>query len=263
MSLRMEDLSVLLIEPSSTQAKIIQQVLSNEGIVNQDHHISAQTALQYIKQYAPDLVISAMYFDDMTAIELLQEIRKDSALDHVNFMLISSETKFARLDPIKQAGVLAILPKPFDQRDFHNALSAARDSLEVQDIELENFDVDDLVGLIVDDSPLSRKHIEKMINGCGINNCLFAENGREAVEQLLDNKIDFIITDYNMPEMDGKELVEYVQQSEFAYIPIIMISSESNSARLSALRQAGVCALFDKAVDPTSFRNTLSHSLNA
>lgn len=262
MSVTVPDLSVLLIEPSNTQSKILQGVLTAEGIDSQEVRRNGAEALDYIQKYSPDLVISAMYFDDMTAIELLQRIRQESNAHDVNFMLVSSESSFSMIDPIKQAGVIAVLPKPFDQRDFQNALSAARDSLEVKDIPLENYDVDEVVALIVDDSSTAQKHIAKLLNNCGIENLLFADNGQAAIDVLHNEKVDFVITDYNMPEMDGEALVQYIQSSDFSYLPILLVSSESDSPRLSALRQAGVCAMLDKAADPKSFRETLSRSLN-
>ena len=120
--LQLSDLTILLIEPSSTQAKIIQQVLNDEGITKLDVITNGTEATRYLQSCQPDLVISSMYFGDMTAIELLHNIRSDSSTSDLNFMLISSETSFEMLDPIKQAGVLAVLPKPFDRTDFRTAL---------------------------------------------------------------------------------------------------------------------------------------------
>ena len=261
MSLQVQDLTVLLIEPSATQGKIIKQVLLDEGIDKLDILKNGRQALDYVKTSQPDLLISAMYFDDMTAIELVQTIRSQSHSQDINFMLISSETSFAMLDPIKQAGVLAVLPKPFDRRDFRTALRSARDTLEVSSLELKNLDMDNLKGLVVDDSRTARRHISKLLRACGIDHCLQAENGRQAIEVLHQESVDFIITDYNMPEMNGQELAEYLTGSEFSYIPVLMVTSESDSSRLSAVRRAGVCALFDKTIDPASLKATLSNML--
>jgi two-component system chemotaxis response regulator CheY len=203
-----------------------------------------------------------MYFSDMTAIELLLQIRNEPLSQETNFMLISSETSFAKIDPIKQAGVLAVLPKPFDRRDFRTALNAARDTLEVSHLTLENLDLDNLRGLIVDDSKTARRHIMKLLTSCGIDHCLQAENGHQAIDLLHQEHIDFIITDYNMPEMNGQELAEYLSKSEFSYLPVLMVTSEANNSRLSAVRQAGVCALFDKTIDPASLKNALNNVLN-
>lgn len=262
MSLKIQDLTVLLIEPSNTQSKILQKVLNEEGITKLDILLNGQDAIEYLKNSQPDLVISAMYFSDMTAIELLLQIRNEPLSQETNFMLISSETNFAKIDPIKQAGVLAVLPKPFDRRDFRTALNAARDTLEVSHLTLENLDLDNLRGLIVDDSKTARRHIMKLLTSCGIDHCLQAENGHQAIDLLHQEHIDFIITDYNMPEMNGQELAEYLSKSEFSYLPVLMVTSEANSSRLSAVRQAGVCALFDKTIDPASLKNALNNVLN-
>ncbi len=261
MSLQIQDLTVLLIEPSATQSKIIKQVLLDEGIDKLDILKNGQQALEYVKSSQPDLLISTMYFDDMTAIELVQTIRGQSHSQDISFMLISSETSFAMLDPIKQAGVLAVLPKPFDRRDFRTALRSARDTLEVSSLALKNLDMDNLKGLVVDDSKTARRHITKLLKACGIEHCLQAENGRQAIDVLHQESVDFIITDYNMPEMNGQELAEYLTGSEFSYIPVLMVTSESDNSRLSAVRQAGVCALFDKTIDPASLRSTLGNML--
>lgn len=262
MSLDIQDLTVLLIEPSNTQSKILKQVLSDEGICKIDIVGNGQEALEYLDACHPDLVISTMYFEDMTAIELLTSMRNKSNTQDINFMLVSSETSFNMINPIKQAGVLAVLPKPFDRRDFRTALIAARDTLEVSNLELENFDLDTLKGLVVDDSSTARRHISKMLTACGVESLVEAENGKAAIEVLRTESVDFIITDYNMPEMNGQELAEYLHSSEFSHLPVLMVTSESNDARLSAIRQAGVCALFDKTIDPASLKNTLTNALN-
>jgi len=262
MSLNIEDLTVLLIEPSSTQSKILKQAMEAEGVTKLDILTSGNEALEYLNSCHPDLVISAMYYPDMTAIQLLQTIRSNSETEDLNFMLISSETSFEMINPIKQAGVLAVLPKPFDRRDFKTALMAARDTLQVSSLELDVLDLDTLKGLIVDDSMTARKHISKLLASCGIESFLEAENGKQAIEILGSENVDFIITDYNMPEMNGQELAEYLQQSEYSYLPVLMVTSEANDSRLSAIRQSGVCALFDKTIDPSSLKSTLSNALN-
>lgn len=259
--LQLSDLTILLIEPSSTQAKIIQQVLTDEGVTKLDVVTNGTEAIRYLQGCQPDLVISSMYFGDMTAIELVQNMRSEESTKDINFMLVSSETSFEMLDPVKQAGVLAVLPKPFDRTDFQNALFAARDTLEVNALDIENIDIDTLRCLIVDDSKTARRHMTKLLASCGIDQVVEAENGKEAIDKLSSETVDFVVTDYNMPEMDGRELAEYIASSEFSYLPVLMVTSEADGGKLSAVRQAGVCALFDKTIDPNSLHNTLTQAL--
>ncbi|TLS81713.1 response regulator, partial [Photobacterium damselae subsp. damselae] len=58
---------------------------------------------------------------------------------------------------------------------------------------------------------------------------------------------DLIITDYNMPNLDGREMVEKIRQnSDQASVPIIMITSEQNPEQLTAIQKSGVSALCSK-----------------
>ncbi len=256
------DLSILLVEPSHTQQKIIQQALTKQGISKLDAVDSGKDALEYSEKYHPDLMISAMHLPDMTAVELIQQLRSQESTEDMNFMMISSETSFELIDGVKQAGAIAVLPKPFNHEDLNRALIAVRDSMTDEILELDNLDTDDLCALIVDDSSFARKHITRLLKGLDINNILEAENGHEAIDCLANNSIDFIVSDYNMPEMNGEELLNYLKGSEYSYIPVIMVTSESETSRLSAIRQAGVCALFDKTIDSSSLKHILQSTLN-
>lgn len=263
MPLEIKDLTVLLIEPSSTQSKYLINVLAEQTIDKVDVCATGKQALELASQQQPDLIISTMYLDDMTAIDLLKVLRNQQETQDLNFMLVSSETDLEMLDQIKQAGVLAVLPKPFDKRDLSTALNAARDTIDVDHIELDDIDVDSLVGLIVDDSKTARRHVLKLLNACGIEKTLEAENGLQAIEQLEKQNVDFIISDYNMPHMNGEELANYLKQSEYSYLPILMVTSEQDNSRLSAVKQAGVCALFDKTIGPASLKDALKAALNS
>jgi len=66
-----------------------------------------------------------------------------------------------------------------------------------------------------------------------------------------------------MPHMNGEELANYLINSEYSYLPILMVTSEQDSSRLSAVRQAGVCALFDKTIGPASLKDALRVALNS
>ena len=152
----------------------------------------------------PDLVVSAMYLPDMTGAELVESMRENTRLEAVPFMLISSETKFSMLDPIRQAGVIAILPKPFDPDDLRRALYSTVEFIAPDENALADIVLDDLKTLVVDDSPLARKHISRVLGNLGISEITTAENGLDAVSKIESSFFDLVVTDYNMPEMDGE-----------------------------------------------------------
>ena len=222
MDINTSDLNVLIVEPSHTQQRIIERELNSLSIRNIDCVSNAQEALNYIEEGAPDLVLSAYYLSDMTGDELLHTLREDPANQAICFVLVSSVTDIRQLDSLRQAGVVAILPKPFAAADLALALKTTLNQLNPEEL----CELDDLKILLVDDSRLARKHIIRTLNSMGLEHITEAENGREAVSLLDETMFDLIVTDYNMPEMDGRELSAYIrEQSSQTSVPIIMVTS--------------------------------------
>ena len=264
--MNISDLYILLVEPSTVQSKFIIQHLEEAGVGSINGVSTGQDALDSIAKDKPDLVISSMYFADMTGIDLVSAIRGNNATDSVPFMLISSETSFNMLEPIRQAGVIAILPKPFTPADLERALHATIHYIEPGELNLEYFEVENLNVLVVDDSRLAQKNICNVIKQMGVNESLIttALNGKEAIELLEQTEYDLVITDLNMPVMDGNELIEYIRhQSSQPYVPVLMVTSESNKARLQQMQQAGVSAICDKPFEAENVKGLLSKILDA
>lgn len=262
-SMNLSDLSILLVEPSAMQRKVILTHLMEEGVSKIDGVDTGEAALKLLQNYAPDLIISAMYLADMTATNLLETIRSTESLKEINFMLVSSETNFKTLDPIRQAGVVAILPKPFNHADLRRALRTTVDYIDPEEMELENYDVTELNVLLVDDSVTARNHIQRVLKSLGIQNIQTANNGVEALQILKNADFDLIVTDLNMPEMDGQQLTEFVRnEMGNTYVPILMVTSEADEARLGHVQQAGVSAVCDKPFEPQSIREILYRVLD-
>ncbi|WP_289106904.1 response regulator [uncultured Pseudoalteromonas sp.] len=252
------NLSILLVEPSEVQQKIIIKSLAESGVKQVETAATQAQVLSLLESYHPDLVISSMYLSDGTADSLLQKIRLNPATEHQPFMLISSERNKKYLEQLRQSGVLAILPKPFSAKAITRALKATLDIISEEEVDLNHFDVTLLRVLVVDDSRFARKHIIRVLAGMGIPEPVEAENGKEAIAHLSEQSFDLIVTDYNMPEMDGRELTETVRGSNaYSHIPILMVSSEANDTHLANIAQAGVDAICDKPFEPATVRELL------
>lgn len=263
-SLSISDLAITVVEPSSTQWHFIQKQFERMGVTRADCFKSGQEALNDMRRFQPDLVISAMHLPDMTGTELVQAMRHDPQLEAIPFMLISSEDSDCYLEPIRQAGVIAILPKPFKPYDLKRALYSTLEFIEPDKSGLEEVTLEDLEVLVVDDSTTARKHISRVLNNLGIEKITLATNGREAVEILGGRFFDLIVTDYNMPEMDGKELTKHVREkSSQRSIPILMVSSEAAHSHLAGVRQEGVSALCDKPFEATEVKQLIVKILGA
>jgi len=246
-ALQISDIVVVLVEPSATQQKIISKQLNEVGIANIIHKNNGQETLDNLVNLKPDVVISALYLPDMTGTDLVHRMRENEETSDMGFILISSETRFRYLDPIRQAGVIAILPKPFDADELKLAMANTLNFIDPAAMTLENFSPEDMHVLVVDDSSLARKHIKRVLGSIGIEQFTEAEDGLEATKILEDHYFDLVVTDYNMPNMDGQELVDHIRKnSSQASVPVLMVTSEDNDNRLAAVQKAGVSAICDK-----------------
>ncbi|MFT5164463.1 MAG: two-component system chemotaxis response regulator CheY, partial [Alteromonadaceae bacterium] len=196
------DLSILLIEPSTVQRKIIVRYLSKENVADIAEATNITQAIHYLANHIPDLIISAMHFEDGTGLELINTIRNREQWQGIPFMLVSSEHRKAQLEAFKQAGVVAILPKPFTGEHLGKAINATIDLLTPDEIELAYFDIHQLRVLVVDDSRFARNHIKRVLGNLGILKMTEATDGQQAIEILSESMFDLVITDYNMPEVN-------------------------------------------------------------
>ena len=257
-SIQPNDLAILIVEPSDTQRKIIVNKLKQQEVINITACSHISEAKEVIEKHTFDLIASSLYFDGATGLDLLQHIRADQRFSETPFMLISSEHKRENLETFKQSGVVAILPKPFTKEHLHSALNNTIDLLSADEMDLEYFDVHEVRVLLVDDSKLARNHIRRVLNNLGLLKVTEAVDGQDAINIMSDNMFDLIVTDYNMPEVDGRELTRYVrEQSQQSHIPILMVTSESNDAHLANIEQDGVNALCDKPFEPQYVKKLL------
>ncbi len=120
----------------------------------------------------------------------------------------------------------------------------------------------DITILLVDDSGTMRK-IEKMSLGkLGYKNIIEAENGKVGLQKLEENKVDLIISDWNMPEMNGLQFVNAVRADErFKDIPIIMLTTVNTEQEIITIMQAGANAFINKPFTPEKLKEKIDEIL--
>ena len=95
--------------------------------------------------------------------------------------------------------------------------------------------------LVVDDFSTMRRIIKNILRQLGFNNIIEADDGSSAWETLNKDKIDFIISDWNMPKMPGIELLRKVRSSEeFVNTPFLMVTAEAQQENIIEAVQAKV-----------------------
>jgi two-component system, chemotaxis family, chemotaxis protein CheY len=118
--------------------------------------------------------------------------------------------------------------------------------------------------LIVDDSPAMRTFVRRVmeVSGFDLADCLEASNGLQALEILKSEWVDAILSDINMPEMDGEELLRRLEADEtLRQIPVIVISTDGTVVRTERMVQLGAKGYVTKPFRPEVLRAELERSL--
>jgi len=104
--------------------------------------------------------------------------------------------------------------------------------------------------LIVDDCDTTRKLLTFIVKEKGYK-IIGASNGLEALEVLAQNQIDLVVTDLNMPQMDGLELTRSIRDNPaYKEIPVIMVTTEAGIADREMGMKAGVTTYLTKPFSP-------------
>ena len=120
--------------------------------------------------------------------------------------------------------------------------------------------MENIRALIVDDSSVMRKIVERSLRQAGLSlgQVLEAGDGAEALVALQNNKVDIILCDINMPVMDGLEFVKHLSGIENAKgVPVVMITTEGSEAHVVQALSAGARGYIRKPFTPDQVRQHL------
>ena len=104
--------------------------------------------------------------------------------------------------------------------------------------------------LIVDDFATMRRILKNILKQLGFKNLVEADDGTTALAKLKTEKIDFIVTDWNMPKMSGLDLLKEVRSdAAMKDIPVLMVTAEALQENIIAAIKAGVSNYIVKPFD--------------
>jgi len=120
--------------------------------------------------------------------------------------------------------------------------------------------------LFVDDSPTMRRIIHNSLNKIGFEdaNISEAEHGADALAKIEANPPDLILTDWNMPEMNGEELVKAIRVSDKPYksVPILMITTRGMKDDVMTAVKLGVNGYIVKPFTPEVLKKKIMESID-
>ncbi|ATG73213.1 response regulator [Zobellella denitrificans] len=95
--------------------------------------------------------------------------------------------------------------------------------------------------LIVDDFSTMRRIIKNLLRDLGFNNTHEADDGTTALPMLKNGEFDFVVTDWNMPGMQGIDLLRAIRADDkLKHLPVLMVTAEAKREQIIAAAQAGV-----------------------
>jgi two-component system chemotaxis response regulator CheY len=110
--------------------------------------------------------------------------------------------------------------------------------------------------LVVDDSSTMRRIIINTLGRIGYPECVEAGNGREGLEKLKAGGVDVVITDWNMPEMNGLDFVRAIRANAATRsIPVLMVTTNAAQPDIVEALKAGVSNYVVKPFTPDVFRD--------
>lgn len=107
--------------------------------------------------------------------------------------------------------------------------------------------------LVADDSGTARMFIIRCLEIAGLQDVDFIEaaNGRQALELLKENPVDLVVSDLNMPEMDGQDLLMRIKSSPRLHdTPVMMVTSAANPKKIEELKNMQAFAILSKPISP-------------
>ncbi len=114
--------------------------------------------------------------------------------------------------------------------------------------------------LVVDDSAVTRAAIRRIIGMVGLEDVevLEADSGKAALKEMKNHQVDLVLSDLNMPEMTGVEMVRQMRSSaEDRWTPVVVISTNPDAIQADELLAEGIAAYLHKPFTPEDIRDVL------
>ncbi len=234
----MNTLRILMIEDSaSTRRGLVELLEPLHATITEAQN--GQEGLQFSKKQGFDLIITDLDMPEMDGIELCQTLQKNSTTRGIPVIIVSAFDSNSDIDLGFQAGAWAYVPK----REAKTKL--LRTIKEV--LSKFSFHRERLI-LVVDDSRLVCRLVKEGLEKAGFQ-VVTAQNGKIAYELVQQCKPDLILSDLDMPVMNGFEFCDALHasdQQEYASIPFVVMSTISDRGHMKRILRRGAASYMVK-----------------
>ncbi len=231
---------ILVVEDSQVQREVCVEQLRDIGFANIFEAENGIQALEVLKNSSIDLILSDWDMPEMDGLELLKTIKKDTALQNTPFIFLTVHDDQEKNKEGMIYGAVDYIVKPSTPGDL-------KESIEI----IFKRGIRNI--LIVEDSELQREICIVQLQQIGFEKITGATNGVEALNYLESNPVDIIVSDWEMPEMDGLELLKAVKNNpSLKDIPFIILTVYNDLEKNKEALNLGATDYITKPSTPDS-----------
>ncbi len=261
--------SILVVEPSRVQAAIIRQYLEAQGVTVAAVVATGADAVATAHVTRPTGIVTSLHLADMSGVDLAKQVRAEMLQNAPGVVVISSEADAADVGTLSKLTRVVTLAKPFSPEQLLQAVNlvtglsvALRSSETVTGLSGIKMGGSGVPGrpkparsalrvLLIDDSSTARLHVKQVLTGLGFASFEEAADGVQGIAAAARQPFDLIVTDFNMPLLDGRAVVSYLRQHPpTSAVPILVVTTETAPELLATLRALGATAIIEKAFPP-------------
>ncbi|NVD07489.1 two-component sensor histidine kinase BarA [Vibrio sp. JPW-9-11-11] len=244
---------LLLVEPNMQAASVIQQTLTQEGLI-----VTYRSSLpEEIEHYDYVLLNLAPNRDNDTASV---EIWVEHALQCASHVVVGTpSTALALSDHLIQKYPIHCITKPLSRRKLLQTLVANQDNVPRLESLPEQSETLPLTVMAVDDNPANLKLISALLQE-RVERVITCTNGVDAVEQAQTQQFDIILMDIQMPHMDGVTACKKIKQTDLnTHTPVIAVTAHAMSGERDRLLNAGMDDYLTKPIEEHVLQQVLMH----
>lgn len=215
---------ILIIEDNQMNMKLFRSLLTKADYQIVEAY-DAETGIEMARTHLPDLILMDIQLPNMDGLQATQIIKQDATLNHIPVVALTSHAMLGDDQKAKDAGCDGYITKPINTRSFLSEISPyLKDKSQLQPVKENPSNYKPRI-LIVDDEPNNVKLISAMLYKEPFE-IVTAYDGKTALEIINNNKIDLILLDIMMPEIDGYQVTQSVKENiNTKDIPIILVTA--------------------------------------
>ena len=232
---------ILLVDDSRLIHASVGKIIDENGF-KLIHAMDGVEGLQKAVEYIPDLIISDLDMPNMNGYEMCQEIKQREVTQDIPVVILSARGAGLDIDKGFDVGANDFLTKPVDEAELISRINLTLGSQGESSLREKI--------LVVDDSALVRNMMKQGLSQQGFE-ILTANDGQEGYDAAVEHEPDLIVTDFNMPKMDGRELTRALKSREaLSDIPVLMLTAADSDTDQRKGKHAGVAAFLSKPFPP-------------